>query len=106
MKKLLVAALLFVTTPVVAKTNTVICAFQDGYNFTVVEGGSTTMIQWGDKDFQPAKSYFEDPNLTIVQTNNGNMFKMVWNIRTKEAWGFFTLNDGTKDVKPLFCAFK
>ena len=54
----------------------------------------------------PAKSYFEDPNLTVVQTNKGNMFKLVYNARTKEAWGFFNLDDGTKDAKPLFCAFK
>jgi hypothetical protein len=34
------------------------------------------------------------------------MFKVVWNVKTKEAWGFFTMGDGSKDVKPLFCAFK
>ncbi|NDB57529.1 hypothetical protein EB001_03690 [bacterium] len=105
MKKILLAVLLF-ATPALAKTNSIVCAFQDGYNFTVVEGGSTTMIQWGDKDFQPAKSNFEDPNLTVVQYANGNMFKVVWNVKTKEAWGFFTMSDGSKDVKPLFCAFK
>ena len=105
MRFLLIAALLFVT-PAFAKTNTLVCAFQDGYSFTVVEGGKTTMIQWGDTDFMPATSAFEDPMLTIVQTNKGNMFKMVWNIRTKEAWGFFSLADGSKDTKPLFCAFK
>ena len=106
MKKILIAALLFMTIPVFAKTNTLVCAFQDGTNFTIVEGGSKTLIQWNDGDFMPAKSYFEDPNLTVVQTNKGNMFKLVYNARTKEAWGFFNLDDGTKDAKPLFCAFK
>ena len=46
MKKFLVAALLFMTTPVVAKTNTLVCAFQDGTNFTIIEGGTKTLIQW------------------------------------------------------------
>lgn len=105
MKRLLLALLLLIT-PAVAKTNTMVCAFQDGTNFTIVEGGSKTLIQWGDADFLPARSNFDDPNLTVVQTYNGNMFKLVYNARTKEAWGFFTLNDGTKDAKPLFCAFK
>ena len=109
MKKifLLLAALL--ATPVAAADApaTITCYFQTGENFTVVGQAGTTMIAWGNNGFRAATSAFEDPWLTVVErTDNGNLFKMAFNVRTKSAFGETTFADGHKSGGPLWCVWK
>jgi hypothetical protein len=108
MKKIIFAASLLFATPVVAQTNTVTCAFQNGENFTAIGAGRTTMIQWGkDGDFQPAESFWQEPYLTIIQYANGNSFKAVWNVKSGEAYGQLIIGEtGKKEGGPLWCVFK
>ena len=109
MKKLLVI-LALMATPAAADTNapaTMTCAFQTGESFTVVGQAGTTMIQWGTNAFRSAASAFEAPWLTVVErADNGNLFKMAFNVKTKEAYGETTFEDGQKKGGPLWCAFR
>jgi hypothetical protein len=109
MKKLL-ATLLLLTTPAVADSNapaTLSCYFQTGESFTVVGQNGTTMIQWGNNGFRSAASAFESPWLTVVErADNGNMFKMAFNVNTKDAFGETTFTDGHKKGGPLWCVFR
>ena len=109
MKKLLVI-LALMATPAAADTNapaTISCYFQTGESFTVVGSGGTTMIQWGTNGFRAAASAFETPWLTVVErADNGNMFKMAFNVNTKDAYGETTFTDGRKKGGPLWCVFK
>ena len=109
MKRLLVIMALM-ATPAVAESNapaTLSCYFQTGESFTVVGSGGTTMIQWGTNGFRAAASAFETPWLTVVErADNGNMFKMAFNVNTKDAYGETTFTDGRKKGGPLWCAFK
>lgn len=109
MKKLLVI-LALMATPAAADNNapaTISCYFQTGESFTVVGSGGTTMIQWGTNGFRAAASAFETPWLTVVErADNGNMFKMAFNVKTKEAYGETTFTDGQKKGGPLWCAFR
>ena len=109
MKKLLVI-LALMATPAAADTNapaTISCYFQTGESFTVVGSGGTTMIQWGTNGFRAAASAFETPWLTVVErADNGNLFKMAFNVKTKEAYGETTFTDGQKKGGPLWCAFR
>jgi hypothetical protein len=104
------ATLLLLATPAVADSNapaTLSCYFQTGENFTVVGQNGTTMIAWGNNAFRAAASAYEDPWLTVVErAENGNMFKMAFNVRTKSAFGETTFTDGHKSGGPLWCAFK
>jgi hypothetical protein len=86
---------------------TIVCAFQTGESFTVVGQAGTTMIQWGTNAFRSAASAFEAPWLTVVErADNGNLFKMAFNVKTKEAYGETTFTDGQKKGGPLWCAFR
>ena len=109
MKRLLVL-LALLATPAAADTNTpatIVCAFQTGESFTVVGQAGTTMIQWGTNGFRSAASAFEAPWLTVVErADNGNLFKMAFNVKTKEAYGETTFTDGQKKGGPLWCAFR
>jgi hypothetical protein len=108
MKKIILAAALLFATPVLAeKPATLVCAFQDGQTFTAVGTGSRTVIQWGDGSFYNATSSYVDPWLTITEaTDNGNVFKMAFNVRTKDAYGITTFTNGTQRGGPLWCVFK
>jgi hypothetical protein len=108
MRKILLAALLLLATPVLAEQPaTLTCYFQSGEHFTVVGSGGTSMIQWDAKGFRSAASAFEDPWLTVVElSDTGNRFKMAFNVRTKEAYGETTFSDGHKSGGPLWCVFK
>ena len=109
MKRLLVL-LALLATPAAADTDTpatIVCAFQTGESFTVVGQAGTTMIQWGTNAFRSAASAFEAPWLTVVErADNGNLFKMAFNVKTKEAYGETTFTDGQKKGGPLWCAFR
>jgi hypothetical protein len=109
MKKLLVL-LALVATPAAADSNapaTISCYYQTGESFTVVGQGGTTMIQWGNNGFRSAASAFETPWLTVVErADNGNQFKMAFNVRTKSAFGETTFADGHKSGGPLWCVWK
>jgi len=109
MKRLL-ATLLLLATPAMADSNapaTLSCYFQTGESFTVVGQAGTTMIQWGNNGFRSAASAYEDPWLTVVErADNGNLFKMAFNVRTKDAFGETTFTDGHKKGGPLWCVFK
>jgi len=108
MKKILLAASLLFATPVLADNPaTLSCYFQSGEHFTVVGQGGTTMIQWENKGFRSAISNFEAPWLVIVEVaDNGNRFKMMMNVKTKEAFGETQFTDGHKNGGPLWCAFQ
>ena len=108
MKKILLAASLLFATPVLAdKPATLSCYFQSGEHFTVVGQGGTTMIQWDDKGFHNAASTYEEPWLTVVEVSEqGNMFKMAFNVKNKQAFGETTFTDGRKNGGPLWCVFK
>ena len=83
------------------------CYFQSGEHFTVVGGKTEAMIQWDDGKYYPAAVTFEDPWLMVVErSEQGNLFKMAFNARTKEAFGETTFTNGTKKGGPLWCAFK
>ena len=109
MKRLLLG-LALLATPAAADSNapaTMTCAFQTGESFTVVGQAGTTMIQWGTNAFRSAASAFEAPWLTVVErADNGNLFKMAFNVKTKEAYGETTFTDGQKKGGPLWCAFR
>ena len=109
MKRLLLG-LALLATPAAADSNapaTMTCAFQTGESFTVVGQAGTTMIQWGTNAFRSAASAFETPWLTVVErADNGNLFKMAFNVKTKEAYGETTFTDGQKKGGPLWCAFR
>jgi len=109
MKKLLIAGMLLITTPVLAdKPVTLTCAFQTGESFTAVGTGNKTIIQW-DKSatFFEASSVYVDPWLFITEASEqGNVFKMAFNVRTKEAYGETQFADGHKSNGPLWCIFK
>ena len=106
----LLVLLALLATPAAADTNTpatIVCAFQTGESFTVVGQAGTTMIQWGTNAFRSAASAFEAPWLTVVErADNGNLFKMAFNVKTKEAYGETTFTDGQKKGGPLWCAFR
>jgi hypothetical protein len=108
MKKIILAASLLFATPVLADNPaTLTCYFQSGEHFTVVGSGGTTMIQWDNKGFRSAISNFEDPWLTVVEVSEqGNMFKMAFNVRSKQAFGETQFVDGHKSGGPLWCVFK
>jgi hypothetical protein len=108
MKKILLTASLLFTTPVLADNPaTLTCYFQSGEHFTVVGQGGTSMIQWDTKGFRSAISNFENPWLTVVEVaDNGNRFKMVFNAKTKQAYGETQFVDGHTSGGPLWCAFQ
>jgi hypothetical protein len=105
---LLLAAL--ISSEAFAESNapaTLSCYFQTGESFTVVGQNGTTMIQWGNNGFRAAASAYEDPWLTVVErADNGNLFKMAFNVRTKDAFGETTFTDGHKKGGPLWCVFR
>jgi hypothetical protein len=82
------------------------CYFQTGEHFTVVGQGSVSMIQWNDGPFHDAAASFVDPLLMITQTAQGNLFRMVFNVRNKEAYGETQWADGHSSGGPLWCVFK
>jgi len=109
-KKILCLLTVLSATPVLADGNapaTLSCYFQTGESFTVVGSSGTTMIQWGNNGFRSATSAFESPWLTVVErADNGNMFKMAFNVNTKDAFGETTFTDGHKKGGPLWCVFR
>jgi len=108
MKKLLIAGMLLITTPVLAdKPVTLSCAFQSGESFIAVGTGDKTIIQWDNGKFYDATSNYVDPWLTITETvDSGNVFKMAFNVHNKEAYGETQFTDGHKKGGPLWCVFK
>ena len=101
------AAVLFATPVLADKPATLACYFQSGEHFTVVGQGGTTMISWDNKGFRSAASNFEDPWLTVVEiSDSGNMFKMAFNVKTKDAYAETKFTDGHKSGGPLWCAFQ
>ena len=110
MRTIIGLSLLLSTAPAMSASNapaTISCYFQTGENFTVVGQAGTTMIQWGTGGFRSAASAFEEPWLTVAErADNGNLFKMAFNVKTKDAYGETTFTDGTKKGGPLWCAFK
>lgn len=107
MKRLL-AVFLLLATPVTAKgPATMMCSFQTGESFTLVGHEGTSMIQWDNGKFYDVTTAFEDPWLTAVEVaESGNVFRMAFNVRTKEAYGETTFKDGSKRGGPLWCVFK
>lgn len=103
-------ALLLTTVPAIAGSNdpaTLSCTFQSGEHFTVVGANGSTVIQWDDGKFYQATSAFEKPWLTVAELSaQGNLFKMAFNVETREAYGETTFTDGRKKGGPLFCIFK
>lgn len=83
-----------------------VCYFQNGQHFTVVGNAGTTMIQWNDGGFRTAQAKFEEPWLFVIQEAEGNVFKMAFNVKTRDAYGETVFKDGTKNGGPLWCAFK
>ena len=107
MKRLLVMLALLATPAAAKDPATLTCAFQSGESFTAVGQNGTSMIQWDNGKFYDAVANYDEPWLTIIQTSEtGNVFKMAFNVRTKEAYGETTFKDGKKKGGPLWCVFK
>lgn len=82
----IIALLLFLMTPALAKPANTECRGQDGTRFYMLASNGTVVVKWNDGDWNDAFGEVEGKMIVVTQIAPKGVIVIAWNVETNAAY--------------------